>query len=62
MKRATSNRQAPRSCPETAKKACWQADLQTAVEVVIRLSDNDRYDSRKFVREVIRKLKPWTNP
>jgi hypothetical protein len=29
------------------------------MDVVIRLSDNDRYDSQKFVREVMRKLKPW---
>jgi len=48
-----------RTCPAGAVKACWEADIGTAMDVVIRLSDNDRYDSKKFVREVIRKLKPW---
>lgn len=49
-----------RSCSVSAVKAYWQADVSTAMDVVIRLSDNDRYDSRKFIREVIRKLKVWS--
>lgn len=48
-----------RTCPVGSVKACWEADISTAMDVVIRLSDNDRYDSPKFVRDVIRKLKPW---
>lgn len=43
-------------------KACWEADISTAMDVVIRLSDNDRYQSDQFIREVIRKLKPWGEP
>lgn len=50
----------PRTCREA--KAYWQADLSTAMDVVIRLSDNDRYDSPKFIREVIKALKPWGDP
>lgn len=45
-----------------AVKAYWETDISTAMDIVIRLSDNDRYDSHKFVREVIRKLKPWSKP
>lgn len=48
-----------RTCSAKAVKAYWEADISTALDVVIRLSDNDRYDSAKFVREVIRKLEPW---
>ena len=48
-----------RTCQVGAVKACWEADISTAIDVVIRLSDNDQYDGQKFVREVIRKLKPW---
>lgn len=50
---------AKRTCRAVAVKACWEADISTAMDVVIRLSDNDRYDGPKFVREIIRKLKPW---
>lgn len=48
-----------RTCSLASVKAYWETDVSAAVEIVIRLSDNDRYDSQKFVREVIRKLKPW---
>jgi hypothetical protein len=48
-----------RLCSPGKVKAYFQADIDAAMDVVIRLSDNDRYDGKKFIREVIRKLKPW---
>lgn len=48
-----------RQCNPDKVKAYFQADVDAAMDVVIRLSDNDRYDGKKFIREVIRKLEPW---
>ncbi len=48
-----------RTCRADLVKAYWEADISTVCEVAIRLSDNDRWDSNKFLREVARKLKSF---
>lgn len=56
------NKSNKRTCAKPSVQAYWEADISTAVDVAIRLSDNDNYDSHRFVREVIRRLKGWGAP
>jgi hypothetical protein len=41
-------------------KAYWEADLGTAVDVVVRLSDNGLHDSKAFIAAAIERLNRWT--